>query len=227
MNPITAELAARATSLLLQIAEGAGQRAEQAYDELLYRFLFVTVKTRAQALARQAAFLTKSELQLPRVSEGDMDVVAHDVTVAALQRARAGAARFDPARADGATWALNAAALAYVDVVRAWSGVRRAATAVPAEPETIEELVGLRQQAHDPAYIVEIRAAIDAALSSLGDDERYALLAHLHLGLSYAEIALYRFGDSRATKRVDRAMQSARRKLGDAAAQWRNGSDAA
>jgi DNA-directed RNA polymerase specialized sigma24 family protein len=222
------ELAARATSLLLQVAgDGADSAAGRAYDDLLYRFVFLTVKTRAHLLGRQAAYLTKSELQLPRVAPADVDSVAHDVTVAALHKARASALRFDPTRGDGATWALNAAALAFVDVVRAWYGVRRVATTVPLEPDALARVSDASRQSADPADVVETRTAIDAVLAELSDDERYVILAHLHHGLSYSEIALYRFSDETATKRVDRLMQSARRKIASAEAAWRGGTDAA
>ncbi len=220
-------LAAQATSLLLQFAERGDPAAASAYDDLLYRFLFLTIKTRAQLLARQASFLTGAEIQLPTVPVGDLDAVAHDTTVAALARARATAARFDASRGDGATWALNAAALAYVDVVRAHFGIRRAMQTTPMEPGALAEVADRSHSAADPADVIETRQAIDAALATLTADERFAIVGHLQSGLSYAEIALYRFGDASQTKKVDRIMQSARRKLADAERAWRGGTDAA
>jgi DNA-directed RNA polymerase specialized sigma24 family protein len=58
------------------------------------------------------------------------------------------------------------------------------------------------------------------ALAELTDDERYVIVAQAHYGLTYAEIALYRWKDETATKRVDRLLQSAKRKLAEVQAAW-------
>jgi len=215
------EIASRASMLLRAIAAGV-PGAAQDYDTLLYPLIYAVVKQRGRLLAGQAARLTGTDgMPVSIVPTGDLDMIANDVAVHALERARATAQRFDPARGDGLMWALRAASFSYVDVVRATYGTRRALVMVPTEDTQLIQAADRNGQAADPAEIVEQRAALDAALAALTDEERFVVLATIHHGLSYAETAQLLFGDAGLARRVDRLRQSARRALAKAEHEWR------
>jgi RNA polymerase sigma factor (sigma-70 family) len=209
------EYAEQATALLLAVAQDpASQVARAAYDSWLYPLLLSTVKRRGRWLATAGSRAVGAQLSVPSVPDGDLNDVAHMVTVEALERARASARRFDPRRGDGASWAVGALGVAYVDVVRREYRARRLLQEVPADNDDLADLAN-RQAASaqsDPAVQYEIVEAIDAALDRLTADERFVLLARLQAGMSYAEIAEYMRppGDS---KKVDRLLQSARAKV--------------
>jgi DNA-directed RNA polymerase specialized sigma24 family protein len=57
-------------------------------------------------------------------------------------------------------------------------------------------------------------------LDRLTADERYVVLGQAQYGMSYAEMATYRFGSPLETKKVDQLLQSARRKLTEAEQAW-------
>lgn len=218
-----AEIGGRATALLLAVAAGVSGAARE-YDTLLYPLVFAAVKQRGRVLAVEAARLTGTDaLSVPSVPDSDLEWVANDVAVHALERARARAHRFDPARGDGATWALRAASFSYVDVVRATYGARRRMTVVPTQDDALASAIDQHQVASDPADLVEQRAALDAALAALTADERFVMLATTHYGMSYAETAQILFGDASHVRRVDRLRQSARRSLRAAEEAWRGG----
>jgi len=213
---VTDELEAQATALLLVVAQDPSEQARGDFDSFLYPFLLATAKRRGRWLAADAARVAGgSPLGVPHVPERDLNDVAHMVTVDALERARRTAGRFDPARGDGATWALGALALSYVDVVRREYGARRLLTEQPVSSDDLAELVDRRAAADagNPAARYETVEAIDQALRRLTPDERFVLLARLQAGLSYREIAAYRFHDPGKTKQVDRLLQSARAKV--------------
>lgn len=183
------EIASRATLLLRAIAAGV-PGAAQDYDTLLYPLIYSAVKQRGRLLASRAARLTATDgIPVPAVPACDVDWIANDVAVQALERARASAQRFDPARGDGLMWALRAASFSYVDVVRATYGARRGLAIVPTEDQQLIEAADRVVSAPDPAVITEQRAALDAALAALTDQERFVVLATMHYGLSYAETA--------------------------------------
>lgn len=215
------ELAARATGLLLAVADGR-DGAATAYDTLLYPLVLAAVRKRGRLLAAQAQRLTGTDgFAVPVVPDCDAEWVANDVTVLALERARAAAARFDPARGDGASWALRQAAFAYVDVVRGAYGTRRSMTVTPVEDGDLEAPLAREQAGISTEELVETKAALDHALAALPDLERRAVLFVRYYGLSYAETAELLFGDAGQTRRVDKALQSARRRLATAEAAWR------
>lgn len=217
------EIATRASLLLRAIAAGV-PGAAQDYDALLYPLVYSMVKQRGHRLAARAAGLTGTDVMaVPVVPACDADLIANDVAVHALERARSTARRFDQARGDGVTWALRAAAFSYVDVVRATYGTRRALTIVPTEDDQLTKAADAAHVTPDPAIIVEQRATLDAALAALTREERFVVLATMHLGLSYAETAQQLFGDPNQVRRVDRLRQSARRALNDAELRWRAG----
>jgi DNA-directed RNA polymerase specialized sigma24 family protein len=216
-----AEIASRAT-LLLRAAAAGVPGAARDYDTLLYPLIYSAVKQRGRLLASRAARLTGTDgMPVPAVPACDVDWIANDVAVQALERARAAAHRFDPARGDGLMWALRAASFSYVDVVRATYGTRRGLAIVPTEDQQLIEAADGDSRAPDPAVVVEQRAALDAALAALTDQERFVVLATLHYGLSYAETAQQLFGDASLVRRVDRLRQSARQALAKAEQQWR------
>lgn len=213
--------AERATELLVRIADTPTPELERAYDALLFPVLLPIVRRRGIALAAGVRSATGAEISVPRVRPADLDSISLDVTVAALAVARRTAERFDPRRGDGATWAIGAAKLAYLDVVRDFYQTRRAGTQVPTDPEDLATLSDLQRRSVSPEEVAETRAALRAALDRLTEDERFVVLAQAQYGMSYAEIATYRFGDPSATKTVDRLLQSARPKLAEAEAAWR------
>jgi DNA-directed RNA polymerase specialized sigma24 family protein len=215
------EIASRATLLLRAVAAGV-PGAAQDYDTLLYPLIYSMVKQRGRLLASRAARLTGTDgIPVPAVPACDVDWIANDVAVQALERARAAAHRFDPARGDGLMWAMRAASFCYVDVVRATYGTRRGLAIVPTEDQHLIEAADSADRAPAPAVIVEQRAALDAALAALTDQERFIVLATVHYGLSYSETAQLLFDDAGQVRRVDRLRQSARQALAKAEQQWR------
>lgn len=212
--------AERATELLLRIAREHDPALARAYDELLFKDLYQVVRRRGLTLAMRASETSLRGVWVPRIQPGDLDAIALDATVAALERARRTAERFDPERGDGASWALGAAGFAYIDAVRDFYLIRRKGETINVDPSDLGRLSDQGQTATAPDVIAETRAALLDALSRLSDDERYVVLAQAQYGMSYAEIAQYRFGDPLQIKKVDRLLQSARRKLAAAERAW-------
>lgn len=210
----------RSTELLVRLAEEQDPHLARAYDELLFKDLYNVVRRRGVSLAMRAAETGVKGVWLPRVQPGDLDAIALDATVGALERARRTADRFDPDRGDGASWALGAAGFAYIDAVRDFYLVRRKGESVNVDPTELGELADQRITGATTEQIVETRAALMDALARLTNDERYVVLAQAQYGMSYTEIATYRFGGPLETKKVDRLMQSARRKLTEAERAW-------
>jgi RNA polymerase sigma factor (sigma-70 family) len=220
-----AAFAERATDLLTQLAREADPALARAYDELLFDVLHDVVRRRGAALAARAATGSEGGIELPRVRAGDLDEISLDVTVAALERARRTADRFDPERGDGASWALGAAGFAYIDVVRSFYQTRRKGRLVPVDPVDLGSLMDQRHRSTSPEDVAVTRAALVDALGRLDEDERFAILARAQYTMSYAEIATYLFGSPTAVKAVDGLLQRARRKLAQAEEAW-NGSTA-
>lgn len=212
--------AERATDLLLRLAGEQDPLLARAYDELLFGDLYNVVRRRGVSLAMRAAETAVKGVWLPRIQPGDLDAIALDATVGALERARRTAERFDPARGDGASWALGAAGFAYIDAVRDFYLVRRKGETINVDPAELGELADQQVTGATPEQITETRAALAGALGRLSEDERYVVLAQAQYGMSYAEIATYRFGSPLESKKVDRILQSARRKLADAERAW-------
>ncbi len=210
-------LARRATELLLAVRNGS-EAAANEYDALLFGFLKNTAMRRGRFMAADAAAQLHIRARSTGVRRSDLDEVATLAAVTALSRARASALRFDPERGDGATWALGALRFAYLDAEREVTGSRSVATDVPTDDAVLHARMEFDQA--DPAIQVEARDTLQRALSSLTDDERFVLLAKVQHGMAYSEIAEFRFGDESRTKLVDRLLQSARRKLAEAQAEW-------
>ena len=218
-----ADLAQEATRLLLLVKAGNAEAAD-AYDELLYGPLVEHVVRRGHLLVSDASRLTGTDqLGVPFVGLADMDEVAHDVAVEALRSARRTAGRFQPGRGNGAAWAFRAAAIAYVDVVRARAGSRRKLQQVPTEDDALVAACDAAAQDPGPAVRYEQQEALDRALSELSPDERKAVLMHKQYGYSYAEIARLLLGDAHAARDVDRLLNGALRKLRRAERRWREG----
>ncbi len=212
--------AERATELLVRLANEQDPSLARAYDELLFKDLHDVIRRRGVALAMRAAETASQGVRVPRVQPADLDAVALDATVAALERARRTADRFDASRGDGASWALGAAGFAYIDVVRDFYQVRRVGETVSVDPVELGELSDQRTTSASPERIAETRAALLQALERLTSDERYAVLAQAQYGMSYIEIATYLFGDPLEVKKVDSLLQRARRKLAEAERAW-------
>lgn len=210
----------RATELLLRVAAG-DMGAAHDYDDLLYLFLFRALKDRGNRAAAGARRLVGADLALPPVRPEDVDEVAHDATVAGLAKARKASSRFDAGRGDGATWALNASLMAFVDVVRQRYGPRRDTTTTPVDPAELASDTQAVGSQHDPQRLVEARQALTSALEELTDEERFVVLGRFQSGLSYEEIAAYMWGNPSAVRRVDRLLQSARRRLRESEERWR------
>jgi len=217
-------VAAQATALLLRIASG-DEGSVNKYDELLFPVLLEIAERRGRFLAAEAAARFGGSGGSPgtgtRIQSTDLEEVASLAAWTALRRARASSLRFDPARGDGASWAIGALGAAYLDAAREVGRVRRGLAEVPIG-DNPEDLPLARIQ-QDPEAIVEARDALDRVLAQLSDDERFVIIAKLHYGLSYREIASVRFGDAEATKTVDRLLQSARGKIREAEAAWIEG----
>lgn len=212
-------LAARATQLLLSVA-GGDTTAAREYDALLFDFLRTTALRRGRFLAGDAikAYGTSATGPVRIPSGTDLDEVAVVAAEIALARARASALRFDPTKSDGASWALGNLGHAYRDALRELGRTRRLLVEIPADEATLS--VHAVPARDDPAMAAEEQDLLSRALAELTDDERYVIVAQAHYGLTYAEIALYRWKDETATKRVDRLLQSAKRKLAEVQAAW-------
>ncbi len=205
-------LARIATNLLLQVKSGQAGAEEAAYlyDELLFEFLRKMALRRGRYMAMSAAGAlgVGPTLGPPAVRSADLEFVAAEAAERALIRAKAAALRFDPERGDGASWAVGALGIAYLDVARSVTRSRRLLGEVPLEPEWVEH-PSLTHADADPAHVAEVRDRLDRVLASLSDIERKVVLARHQYGLSYREIALYLFGDENQTKVVDRTLQNA------------------
>ncbi len=212
--------AQRATELLVRLAQEHDPQLARAYDELLFKDLYNVVRRRGVSLAMRAAETAVKGVWLPRVQPGDLDAIALDATVGALERARRTADRFDPDRGDGASWALGAAGFAYIDAVRDFYLTRRKGQSVSVDPADLGVLADQRVTGASTEQIAETRAALIDALDRLTADERYVVLGQAQFGMSYAEMATYRFGSPLETKKVDQLLQSARRKLTEAEQAW-------
>lgn len=210
-------LAKRATELLLAVRDGSVEAANQ-YDALLFAFLKNTAMRRGRFMAADAAAQLAMAGTSADVQRSDLEEVATIAALSALSRARASALRFDPRRGDGATWALGALRFAYLDAERKVTGSRSFGREVPTEDAVLHARMKFNQA--DPAVQVEARDALQRALASLTDDERFVVLAKVQHGMAYSEIATLRFGDESQTKLVDRLLQSARHKLAEAQAAW-------
>lgn len=213
-------LAERSSTLLVAIAAGDTMAATD-YDSLLFDFLRNAAKTRGRFMAADAAARTGTAPAGAHVTvpDGtDLDEAAAVAAQIALARAKASALRFDPSRSDGASWALGNLGHAYRDALRELGRTRRLLVEVPVEDETLEAYAALAPD--DPYEAAAEQDALKRALDLLDDDERYVVVAQVHYGLTYREIAMYRFGDPAATKKVDRLLQSAKRKLREAHEQW-------
>lgn len=213
---VDAAIARRATVLLVAVAHG-DRSAAVLYDDLLADLLYRIASRRGRFLAASAA----ERLGLPPgglpVRAADEDEVANVAVELALNRARGAALRFDPAKGDGASWALGALGAAYMDAVRHVTRSRRIAVELPVGDE-LEPLAGAGEA--DPASIVAARDAVMRALEELSRDERFVIVARLQYGFTYGEIAEQLFRDAAAAKRVDRLLQSARIKLRAAEKRW-------
>lgn len=210
-------LAKRATELLLGVREGSAEAADN-YDALLYGFLKNTAMRRGRFMAADAAAQLHIEGSSGNVQRSDLEDVAEIAALNALRRARASALRFDPSRGDGATWALGALRFAYLDAQREVTGSRSAGHDVPTEDSVLHARSAFDDA--DPAVQVAARDALERALGALTEDERFVLLAKIHHGMAYTEIAAFRFGDETKTKLVDRLLQSARQKVAHVQAEW-------
>ncbi len=211
-------VATRATTLLLNIAAGDESQVHEYYT-LLFDFLWKVAVRRGRFLAAEAAHrLGIAKASSSGVQSSDIDMVAFDAAVLALQRAVAAATRFDPARGDGASWALGALGTAYYDTIRQHTGARRLLREIPSSDYDLEA----GDSVPSPELQVEARDGLDRALALLTEHERTVIVAHLHYGMSYREIAADHFNDEKATKRVDALLQAARLKLRAAHHAWLN-----
>lgn len=210
-------LAKRATALLIAVREGSVEAAAN-YDALLYDFLKNTAMHRGRFMAADAAAQLHIEGTSANIQRSDLEDVAGIAALNALRRARASALRFDPSKGDGATWALGALRFAYLDAQREVTGSRSGGHDVPTEDSVLHARIALDEA--DPSVQVAARDALERTLGALTEDERFVLLAKVQHGMAYTEIAALRFGDEMRTKTVDRLLQSARRKLVEAQAQW-------
>ncbi|MFG2055058.1 sigma-70 family RNA polymerase sigma factor [Micromonospora sp. NPDC048930] len=215
-------LAEEATRLLLAVAAGDPDAAKE-YDELLFEHLVAHVVQRGGLLAANAARLVPTgQISLPFADAHDLEELAHDVAVHALERSRRTASRFDPTRGSGAAWAFQAAALSYVDVVRQRTGSRRRYQELPVETEDLIAACDAVNFEPGPAMRYEQQEALDRALRNLEPLERKVLLLQKQYGYSYAELAQMLLGDVAATKTIDKLLQSALKKVRKADKEYRS-----
>lgn len=215
---VSEAIASRATLLLLAIREG-DRNAVELYDDLLFETLHDTARRRGRFLAADAAAGFGTAAPQGDLSGVDWEAVASDAANTALKRARAAALRFDPSLGDGVSWALGALGAAFLDELRKATGARRAMQEVPlADVSALNPLSG--SAAGDPHTVAEARDSLRRVLASLGDDERFVVVAALHYGMSHREIAAYRFGDPSEERRVGRILENVRHRLRQAHAEW-------
>lgn len=218
MPPGAHEELDRASALLMAVARDPDGDAVRAFDALLYPEVLHYVRRRNRQLAQETLRLTGTgDMGVPLVGVAELDEVAHDVTVLALQRARAAARRFNPNRGDALDWVLRAAGFAYLDVVRTRMDARRQLRVDPVEDEALEQVVD-QSPAEDIADQVARRLLLDACLQQLSPDQRAAVLLCDRFGFTHAGTAEVMYGDRRQVKRVGYLLTEGRRKL---AACWK------
>lgn len=217
MVTVDEALARRATALLVAIGDGDEPSIHEYYQQL-FPFLGDVALRRGRLMAEDAAQqLGFGDGRTIVVSEADRESVAYDAAKLALWRAAAAADRFDPQRGDGVRWALGSLGTAYLDTARDATRARRRYSEVVADLDELERSTAWLES---PEHQVEARAGLEWALGTLTVEERAVIIARLHYGASYTEIAHDVLGDPSATKRVDRLLQSARTKLERAHASW-------
>jgi RNA polymerase sigma-70 factor (ECF subfamily) len=73
---------------------------------------------------------------------------------------------------------------------RTWIDTRRKRTEEPMDPSTVAEVIPFRQPGPDDALALSrLRAALDAALASLSDEQRHAVLLVDGQGFQYGQAA--------------------------------------
>lgn len=210
-------VARHATTLLVAIAAGDESRVHE-YFELLFSFLGDVALRRGRLMAEDAAqALGVGDGGTVVVRDADQEAVAYDAAKLALWRAVAAADRFDPQLGDGARWALGNLGSAYLDTARDATRARHRYAEVATD---VEELGRSTAWLESPEHQVEARAGLEWALASLTAEERAVIIARVHYGASYTEIAQDVLRDPSATKRVDHLLQAARTKLERAHASW-------
>lgn len=215
---VSEAIAARATVLLLAIQDGDADSVE-LYDDLLFETLRLTALRRGRFLAASSADRFGTVAPQGDMSGVDWEAVASDAANTALKRARAASLRFDPQKGNGLSWAIGALGPAFLDELRTATGARRALREMPlSDMEVVDPLAG--SSSGDPYTVAAARDSLRRALAQLDDDERYVVVAALHYGMSYREIAAYRFGDVAEERRVGRLMERARYRLRAAHNDW-------
>lgn len=209
-------VARRASALLASV--GAGDpTAVHKYDALVFPLLRDTALRRGRFLAAGVAERAGGGSG-PFVQPADLEEVAVVAAEVALERARASARRFDPAKGDGVSWALGALGGAYLDAMRQQTRSRRIMRELPLEK--VDEVDPYAGSSGDPYTLVEARDSLRRALAELDGDERFVVVSALHNGMTYKEIAAYYFHDEAAWRQVERILQRARRKLKKAHQAW-------
>lgn len=214
---IAEPVARRATDLLLGVASGDTEAAVQ-YDSLLFPLLRNVALRRGRWMAiSTAARFRKGQsneppLRVPEVRSADLEEVAVVAAELALVRARASALRFDPARGDGATWALGALGAAYLDAARDITRSRRAMVEVSIDAG-VDDFAALAPPGMDTERVVESRDTLRRLLDLLPENQRDVVVARYEYGLTHLEIAAYVLRDETKAASVDRLLRSARKTL--------------
>lgn len=200
----------RALALLNAVGREPTPTAVHAFDEFYYPLVVSFVRKRHRAIGLEVAAKTGATgSAAPLLSLRHVEEAAHVTALVALRRARASARGFDPALGSPTSWVLRAASFAYVEVAKRLARDDERL----GDPDTEAEAQPAPPDISDPAVLVEQHAQLDDLFLVLGDDERRVVVLVLRYSYSYAEVAAVLFGDATATKRVDRLLQSARKKL--------------
>jgi DNA-directed RNA polymerase specialized sigma24 family protein len=208
MRPLDYMQSKQALSLLLAVGRDSTPTAANAFDQFFYPFISEYVLERHSLIGIDVAkWSCASGSAAPELAPEQLDEAAHRATLTGLRRARASAARFDPALGTAIAWVRRAAAYAYVEVAKELAAER---AGLVREPEVLEQMPA---GSEDIAETLARQQLLDDLFLVLSDDERRVVALVLKHGYTYKEAAHTLFGSAGQAKKVDRLLQSARQKL--------------
>lgn len=198
----------QALALMNAVARDSTTAAVQAFDEFFYPLVIDYIVERHGSIGFDvAAWMGASGSAAPELDEHQIEEAQQRAALIALRRARASAARFDPAQGSPVGWVLRAAAYAYVEVAKQ---LARDQDELAASPEALETVAS---PAEDLADTLARQQLVDDLLLVLSDDERRVVALVLKHEYTYKQAAQRLFGSTDEAKRVDHLLQSARKKM--------------
>lgn len=208
------ELDRRGRQLLAELEADPRSDCWRQFDNLFYEPVFKYLRAKQPLLgARVARYLGGAGNLAPEILPEEIGEVLHDATQTALRRVRENAWKFVPERGSPTQWVLGAAEFAYVDVAKAIVEARRSAKLTFVDPSELLDHVDAKSTEEHVLRLLEDADALADAASHLEPEEWTALRLRVTAHHSRLETALLMFRDETAVRRVDRLVESAKRKL--------------